>query len=167
MATKLHKVKCLWYNSNTMRDVSLHDITTYQAGTVQAAMHRLLQKKSDEILKPYGLTKMHWMIIGNILDAGEEGIRMTDLAKLLGTSLPYLTKATHSLQKQGYLVRVDNSGDQRAKILCGNPEFRDKYNEIEKNLRSALRDSFYAEIEPEEFETYIRVLYKLYDITKK
>ena len=78
----------------------LSNITTYQAGTVQAAMHRLLQKQSDEVLKPFGLTKMHWMIIGNVIDAGDKGIRMSDLASLLGTSLPYLTKAVNALEKQ-------------------------------------------------------------------
>ena len=145
----------------------LSNITTYQAGTVQAAMHRLLQKKSDEVLKPFGLTKMHWMIIGNVIDAGDKGIRMSDLASLLGTSLPYLTKAVNALEKQQYVLRASNDGDQRAKIITANPQYADKYQEIELQLRQALREQIYQDIDPEEFATYIRVMYKLHDVGKR
>jgi DNA-binding MarR family transcriptional regulator len=145
----------------------IRSITTYQAGTVQAAMHRLLQKKSDEVLKPFGLTKMHWMIIGNVIDAGDRGIRMSDLASILGTSLPYLTKAVNLLEKQSYVLRASNEGDQRAKIITSNPAFADKYQEIETQLRQALREQIYQDIDPEEFATYIRVMYKLHDIAKR
>lgn len=140
----------------------LGSITTYQAGTVQAAVHRLVQKKSDEVLKPFGLTKMHWMIIGNVIDAGERGIRMSDLATILGTSLPYLTKAVSALESQRYLLRVDNDGDQRMKIVTANPELADRYQEIELKLREALRDHIYQDIDPVELETYVRVMYKLH-----
>lgn len=145
----------------------LRTITTYQAGVMQASVHRLLQKHSDTVLKPYGITKMHWLIIGTILDTGQKGIRLTDLAKTVGTTMSYLTTTINLLEAKQMIMRADHGGDSRAKLLVINPSFVPKCAEIEATMRKALRESIYAQVNPKEFETYIRVLYQLANVTPR
>lgn len=144
-----------------MKHMDLSKITTYQAGIVQAAANRLLQKHCDEILEPYGITKMQWIIIGATLDYGKNGVRISDLAKKLGTTLPYMTKLIKPLQIKGILQVNVNEKDNRSKIVIVAPEFAKKCPEIEQTLRDGLRNSIYANTNPGEFQTYIKVLYEL------
>jgi DNA-binding MarR family transcriptional regulator len=139
----------------------LSGLTTYQAGVAQAAIHRTLQKYCDEVLVQYGITKMHWLIIGTVMDAGDRGARLTDLSTALGTTLPYLTNAVNLLESKGMLVRASSDTDSRSKLITIHPDFAPKCAVIEATLRDALRTSIYAEIDPAEFRIYMKVLFQL------
>ena len=145
---------------------NIRDITTYEAGVVQAHAHRQLQKYCDEALVQFGITKMQWLVVGTIFEAGTNGIRISDLAQKLGTTLPYLTNTVNLLESKHIVTRKDHGDDSRAKLVTVNKSFRPKCAEIEQTLRKALRQTIYADIDPKDFETYIRVLYKLADIEK-
>lgn len=153
-------------NGNTQKENTTTGLTTYQAGILQSSAHRLLQKYSDDILRPYGITKMQWMITGSVLDAGKDGIRITDLAKMLDTTLSYLTNTINLLESKGILQRTTNDKDERAKLVTVDPRFIPKCREIEKDLRIHLRDVIYKDISHEDFQTYIKVLQKLSQIQK-
>lgn len=147
--------------------MNLQKITTYQAGTVQASMHRQLQQICDDVLRPYGITKMHWLIIGNILDAGPSGIRVGDLAEKLGTTFPYMTTTLKLLDSKGITSRASNSDDSRSKLVTISPDFKTKCDEIENLLRDKLRQTIYSEVNEADFETYIKVMYQLNSVGKK
>lgn len=140
---------------------SVHGITTYQAGIIEANVHRELQKQCDLYLKPFGITKMHWIIVGTILDAGENGIRITELASILDTGLPYLTTTINTLEAKKVLTRSSHDRDGRSKVVFVHDKFAELCPEIEATLRMKLRESVYAKVSPEEFEVYMRVLMKL------
>lgn len=144
----------------------LANITTYQAGIIQASANRQLQKFSDNVLGQFGITKMQWLVIGTVLDAGPKGERISDLAKKLGTTLPYLTNTVNLLESKHMLVRKSNNSDARAKLVVVEKKFRPKCAVIEKSLRDALRKSVYTDVTQKDFETYIKVLYKLADTDK-
>lgn len=144
-----------------MNNGDINKITTYKAGAVQASMHRLLQKQSDIILKPYRISKMHWMIVGHVLDASPKGIRISDLSKELGTTIPYITTAVNLLESKGYLLRKGNNEDGRSKLVIINSKFIPKCHEIERTLRAGLRKSIYAKVDPAEFRIYMKVMYEL------
>lgn len=141
------------------KDLSM--ITTYKAGAWQASMHRNLQKRCDEILKPFGISKMNWMIVGHILDAGSKGIRISDLASKLGTTNSYLTTAINLLESKGFVVRSNNDKDSRSKLISINKEFVPKCELIEKTLRQGLRETIYLKVDPSEFRIYMKVLQQL------
>ncbi|MDQ3094164.1 MAG: MarR family transcriptional regulator [bacterium] len=149
-----------------MEKNELSKITTYQAGMVQAYVNRTLQKYCDEILSPFGISKMHWMIIGNVMDAGKKGVRISDLAENLGTTIPYLTTNVNILEKIGFLIRVDNKEDSRSKYIKVMPNQIAKCRKIEKTLREGLRKTIYATIDPEEFRIYMKVMYQLKSVDK-
>lgn len=148
--------------SHTTEDLST--ITTYQAGVLQASTHRQLQKICDDILAPFGITKNQWLLIGTILDAGPSGIRITELAKIMGTTLSYLTNTLNLLESKGIITRVAHDDDVRSKLVTVCESFQGNCKTIEKTLRDGLRTSIYADISPEEFHVYLRVLMKLSNI---
>lgn len=139
----------------------LSNITTYQAGVLQASMNRILQKESDKVLNPYGISKMHWLIIGTVLDAGEAGIRLTDLANSLSTTMSYITTAINLLELKHMVVRTDSDTDNRTKLISIDPDFAPKCDLIEATLRNALRKSIYIGIDPQEFRVYMKVMFQL------
>lgn len=141
--------------------ISLTNVTTYQAGVAQATAHRLLQKYCDKVLRPYGISKMQWLIVGTVLDAGSKGIRISSLADRLGTTMPYMTTSIKMLELKGVLVRSHNAQDSRSKLVTVSQDFEPKCGEIEQVLRDALRASIYGNINPEEFRVYMKVLFEL------
>lgn len=139
----------------------LASITTYQIGVMQSSVHRSLQKQSDQILKPYGITKMHWLIIGVVMDKGKSGIRITELAEALGTTLPYLTTTINLLQSKNILCRVHNSKDSRSKLITIHADFVSQCEKIEQAMHDELQKTMYANIDPQDLRTYMKVLYQL------
>lgn len=140
-----------------MQRYNLANLTTYHAGATQAFVNRKLQKVCDAILKPFGITKMQWMIIGTAMDSGQQGIRMSDLADKLGTNTPYLTNAINLLESRGILIRKENTNDSRSKLVVVSDDFAARCPQIEAALRDGLRQTIYANVDPVEFSIYIKV----------
>lgn len=144
-----------------MNNIDLSTITTYQSGATQAFVHRELQKLCDDILSPYNITKMQWLIIGNVLDSQKKGIRISDLAEKLGTTISFLTTSINLLESRNILKRLDNVSDTRSKLIVVNRYYVPKCQEIEATLRRGLRQTIYSEVDPAEFRVYIKVLTEL------
>lgn len=140
---------------------NLSKVTTYHAGIMQATMHRKLQRFSDEVLAPYGLTKMHWLIVGTVLDHRATGVRITDLSKLLGTNLSYMTNTVNLLESRKILARMENTVDSRSRLITVHPKFSPQCKKIEASLRQALRDKIYSKIDVKDFQTYMKVMFQL------
>jgi DNA-binding MarR family transcriptional regulator len=139
-------------------------LSTYQAGVLQAHVHRMLQRYCDEALSPYGITKNQWLIIGTVLDGGKNGVRLTELADLMGTTMGYLTNTINLLESRNMLVRKASETDSRAKYVTVHPDFIEKCEAIENDLRKALRTYVYNKVDQKDFATYINVLQQLSDI---
>ena len=139
-----------------------HDaLSTYQAGVTQAYLNRKLQKLCDDILRPYGITKTQWLVVGTILDSQVKGIRLSDLADKLGTTMSYLTTTINLLESRGILERTNDRDDTRSKQITVAEDFVDTCAEIETTLRDSLRKTFYAKVDPDEFKVYISVMNEL------
>ncbi len=136
------------------------DLKTYHVGVIEAAAHRALRQHKDSLLKGYSLTGVEWYLIGTVADAGKEGIRATDLAKILGTTMGFLTKTVALLEAKNILYRKANAKDARSNYIALNEKYRPTLNEIEIALRQKLRESLYSLITPEELLNYIHVLDK-------
>jgi DNA-binding MarR family transcriptional regulator len=140
--------------------MDLSKIATYQAGVAQSTVHRLLQKHTNDCLRPYGLSTMQWFVIGTIYDTGTDGISLTDLARKVDTTLSFLTTAINHLESRGILVRTESASDSRAKLVSVSPEFERIIPTIEEDLRNKMRKSFYAKVSPEDLRIYLKVLYQ-------
>ena len=147
--------------NNSIHDGNLGSATTYDSGIAQATMHRKLQKFCDDVLRPFGITKVQWLIIGTVYEHRQTGIRVSDLARIVGTNLPYMTNTVNTLEHKNILERLENQLDSRSSIIAIHPDFAPKCKKIEQTLRDALRQKIYSDISTEDFRVYMKVLYTL------
>lgn len=141
----------------------LSDITTYQAGIVQASAHRVVNRVVSDYLLQYGLTAMQWFIIGCVYDSGESGIRQSDLTRRAHTTLPYITTTLALLESKKIIDKISHTGDSRVKLVSINAEYWPTVQKIEDGLRDHMRRTLYAKdnITSQELTDYISVLYKI------
>jgi DNA-binding MarR family transcriptional regulator len=144
---------------NYPENFNLAQISTYQAGVVQSQAHRRLKKEVSSFLKPHGLSMMEWFAIGLVRDSEHSGIRLTELADQLQTTLPYTTNLVNGLMYKGFIERNSDKSDARAKQLKVSESVIKKCDDIENDLRDKMRDLIYSNITPEDLSTYIKVLY--------
>jgi DNA-binding MarR family transcriptional regulator len=149
--------------SNSFSDNNMSAISTYQSGIAQATAHRITSRIVSDYLIRYDLTAMQWFIIGYIYDAGSIGLTMTDLGRVIGTTLPYTTNTINLLESKGIINKKVHETDSRTKIVTVNPSYLEVVQEIEAGLRDELRDNLYGQnhISREELQAYITVLYKI------
>lgn len=145
----------------TNKDIS--QITTYQSGIAQASAHRVINRVVTDFLLQYGLTSMQWFILGHIHDAGERGIRMSDLMRRVHTTLPYITNTVALLESKRTINKIGHEGDSRIKLVKVASSYTSTVDEIELGLRDHLRQTLYTEdnISRRELQDYISVLYKI------
>lgn len=146
---------------------SIAELKTYHVGVIEAAAHRALRQHKDELLKSYGVTGMEWYLIGTVADAGQQGIRSSDLAKILGTTMGFLTKTVALLEAKNIVYRNANEADARSNYICLKELYRPVLEEIELALRAKLRQSVYTMVTAEELETYIHVLDKFSQLSER
>lgn len=145
-------------------DFELSDVTTYHVGSLESASHRAMRSFKDACLKKYGITGMQWYIIGTIRDSGNEGMRITDLSKQLGTTLGFMTNSVNLLVTKGILHRLNSTTDSRSKIVVLTDSYKRITTEIEEDLRVKLRQTIYKELSPSELKAYIKTLQILANI---
>lgn len=138
----------------------LRTLTTYQAGVMQTIAHQTLQKLCDDILTPYGLTKLQWLIIGTTRDAGQHGVRISKLRTWLGVTPSHLRNMLRSLEARHIIKWNFDRAGRRSHLVHINPDFAPDCEEIEHSLREGMRESIYATITPIEFRVYMKVLYR-------
>lgn len=156
-------------SKNNMHEINpdnfeLSELTTYQVGVYQAAAARAIQKHKDEYLKPHGLSGAQWLVIGTVLDSGNKGCRITDLANSLDVTMAFLTNTVNLLESKGVLERVKNLNDSRSRIIRVTKKYKPICVKIENDLRAKFRKSLYSKITAQELRTFVKVLYKFSEL---
>lgn len=141
--------------------MKLTDTTTYQTTLTQARAHRALKTKLSYFLRPHNLTMMQWVIVGSLHDTGDTGMRVSDLAQRLDTSLAFVTTTLNVLEAKGIVSRSHHAQDNRAKIVRLTEAFRPQIDSIEKEVSKKLREWLVPSIGREELEAYMGVLDKI------
>lgn len=136
----------------------LNNITTYQSGVTQARAYRVVKLHTAHALRDYNLSCMQWFTIGTVLDAGQEGIRLSDLAKKLDTTLAYMTTTVNLLESRNILNKRAHKYDARTKLVSVEPNYKGMCDEIEIHLRKHLRELLYEKISHKELTDYVHVL---------
>jgi DNA-binding MarR family transcriptional regulator len=148
------------------KEFALKDIKTYHVGSLESSAHRSIRAFKDQCLKKYELTAMQWYIIGTIQDAGEHGMRITDLSNQLGTTLGFMTNSVNLLVSKNILERISHVSDSRSKIVVVRSSYKKTFNDIEKELRTLLRNTIYKDLSPQELKSYIKTLHTLANISE-
>jgi MarR family transcriptional regulator for hemolysin len=138
--------------------MKISELNTYSAVVLQSRAHRAIKAHLSESLKAHGITMMQWSIIGLVADAGEQGMRISDLAHALDTSLAFITTSVNVLEAKGFVARAGHSQDNRAKIVRLSPDFAPKVGAIEADLKARQKDHLYDGISDKELDAYLNVL---------
>ena len=141
--------------------MKLTDTTTYQNTLTQARAHRALKTKLSLYLRPHNLTMMQWAIVGSLYRAGETGMRVSDLANQLDTSLAFVTTTLNVLEAKNIVERAHHAQDNRAKVVHLTKDFSPKVPGIEKEVATKMRDWLIPAIGLDELEVYINVIDKI------
>lgn len=138
--------------------MDLTALTTYQALVYQSRANRLTKARIETILREYNLTMMQWSVLGFIKDAGKQGVRISDLASEIDTSLAFITNSVNALEAKGMVQRFDHETDNRAKLVSVTPAYRKKLDGIEKELQKKVGEWLNQHVERAELEVAIKVL---------
>lgn len=125
---------------------------------LQSRAHRAIKSHLTGSLKDHGITMMQWSILGLVADAGQNGMRISDLAHALDTSLAFITTSVNVLEAKGFVQRAGHSQDNRAKLVRLSSEFASKVASIEADLGKRQQSKLYADIDEKDIAAYFRVL---------
>jgi DNA-binding MarR family transcriptional regulator len=82
------------------------------------AAHRCLSETCERALQPFNLALPEYEVLQRVAQAGERGVRMQDLARLVLLTESGLTRLVTRLEGRGLLSRRPSPDDQRGR-LCG------------------------------------------------
>lgn len=140
--------------------MSYNQITTYQMMIAQSKAYRKVRAFMDITLHPYNLTITEWLIIGVAIDAGPTGIRISELAKTLGVEMPVITNLVHKATHTGWLRRIEDSDDKRARRVVMTHAGLDKACDIEGELNKAT-SPWLKDINTKSIKGYYEVIAEL------
>lgn len=87
-----------------------------------ARVDRWLRTHISNALEDSQLTMMEWLLLMSIHKHEKEGLIITEIAELLGVSLPQVTALTHQLLNKKFLKQQVERQDRRSRRLCITPE---------------------------------------------
>ena len=143
------------------------DQTTYHNTLTQARAHRIIKTKLSYFLRPHNLTMMQWAIVGSLYKAGDTGMRVSDLASQLDTSLAFVTTTLNVLEAKGVVERVSHAQDNRAKVVHLTKDFMPKVESIEKEVASKMSNWLMPVLGEEQLYTYLAVIHKIADVEQE
>ncbi|NOX14865.1 MAG: MarR family transcriptional regulator [Epsilonproteobacteria bacterium] len=115
-------------------------------GQLMGDTARLWKMILSQRLKPLRLSYAKWSAM-LLLSRQKDGIIQNELAKLLSIENPTLARILNSLEKDGWIKRVQHSTDKRVKIVyftdIGEKKFEDsKYiiNDLRQEILSGVND---------------------------
>lgn len=115
---------------------------------------------------PNHLTPRHIHIMEYICYAPDSGIRISEIAKLMHSTMPSITKLISELVDKGLAQKSKDSRDRRASVITPSQAGRELYriygDEYHKRLAELLSD-----IPEEDIRTTIRVIRQTYDLMSR
>ncbi|WP_306360072.1 MarR family winged helix-turn-helix transcriptional regulator [Nocardia sp. CC227C] len=85
------------------------------------------------------------------------GLRASDLATRLGVSRQAAAQVIGTLERAGYVTRIDDPGDGRAKLVCLTPRGRAATRVLGSSMR-ALEQDWEKRLGPERMATFREML---------
>ena len=119
-----------------------------------------IDKLSNPILEPYGLTNSQYKILKYLLFSPPETVRQVDIEHCFAMTNPTVTGLVQALEKKGLIERKVNPSDSRSKILCPSAKALDM-KDLLVSLGDNLEERLTAVLSLEEKQELLRLLKKL------
>lgn len=90
---------------------------SFRLGYLIHDVSRMRRTLVDQHMRPEGVTRSQWWVLANLSRHGGDGIRSTELAKLLDVGKVTLGGLIDRLEVAGYVYRRVSKDDRRAKHI--------------------------------------------------
>ncbi|MDP9794875.1 DNA-binding MarR family transcriptional regulator [Catenuloplanes nepalensis] len=125
--------------------------------------HTRLWRTLESRLAPTGVTMAEYDVLAALEAAGDEGVRMSDLAARRLMSTGGFTRMADRLEKQGLIVRQRSAMDGRGLNAVITPAGRERLGRARRSHLEDVRALFLARLEPAELEQLHAIWKRLAD----
>ena len=84
---------------------------------LQSKFHRIIKHRLSELLKPFGLHTVEWVVLG-YLGHKKRAIVMSQISSELGVQQTFMTVCVSKLEKKGLVVVTNDQDDLRKKYIA-------------------------------------------------
>ncbi len=119
---------------------------------------RLLRISVDRRMSEVGLTRSQWWVLNNLFQ--HNGANQAELAQVLEVERPTLGRLIDRLEKKGWVKRVEDSKDRRAKKIFLSDEVSPIIKAMRKIAAEARSDALVG-ISEEEREQFVDILIRV------
>lgn len=128
-------------------------------------IRKLITKRQNELLRPYGLSSLHSMYLAALFHV-EEGLSLRELCERLWVDKANTSRAIADLERQEYVKRVYQSGTKVRFRICLTNTGRDVATAVAESMKEA-HDILLGALTDQEIETAHRVIRKLVKISEQ
>ncbi len=107
---------------------------------------RWLRTQLSKALEESGLTMMEWLLLTSICKSKEAGLTVSEIAELLGVTLPQITALTQQLLKKGLIKQSVEPADRRSRRLCTSAEGQRLAAAAQQRVAAAIENASSAPI---------------------
>lgn len=122
--------------------------------------YRTLKKEFNQILESEGMTNGEFLMLKSIVQSGNR--KVSELAKELGVSMPYITSLSDKMVKKGFIERRQSEGDRRIVVLKLTKEGKKKYSRLDRLILNYMETGF-DRLSDQELLTFEKILKKVSD----
>ncbi|HMV79667.1 MAG TPA: MarR family transcriptional regulator [Leptospiraceae bacterium] len=122
--------------------------------------YRTLKKEFNQILESEGMTNGEFLMLKSIVQSGNR--KVSELAKELGVSMPYITSLSDKMVKKGFIERRQFEEDRRIVVLKLTKEGKKKYSRLDRLILNYMETGF-DRLSDQELLTFEKILKKVSD----
>jgi DNA-binding MarR family transcriptional regulator len=142
-------------HKNTEKVIAKTRAGAHVMGLLQGKAYSRLHTNLSRTLVRHDISIPEWKLLGQVGD--HQGIKLSNLAEILGYDPPLVTKLVKQLEKKRLVHRVASQTDERAKIITITSKGSVLLNTIEPEVRLLLR-GILSGITAAELQVYKKVL---------
>lgn len=145
-----------------MLSMNLSDVSMYQACLLHSRAERVLKGYVSRHLEAWDITRMEWLVLASVAEQprSPSGHTMGQVAELLDVRLSQLTALVSNMIASGLITQKTAEHDRRTRYLTITPRGQKFLDDIEKNMRSVMRE-WLGDIPREQLELYMQTVKKL------
>ncbi|MBP9885755.1 MAG: MarR family transcriptional regulator [Leptospiraceae bacterium] len=124
--------------------------------------YKSLKNEFNAILESEGFTNGEFLLLKSIALSGNK--KISEIAKELCVTMPYLTSLADKMVKKKYLERIQSKEDRRIVIIRLTPKGIKIYSKLDAVVHKYLEKKF-DKLTNQELETFEKLLQKVSNLT--
>lgn len=120
--------------------------------------YRTLKNEFNSVVESEGFTNSEFLLMKSIVIFGHK--KISEIAKELCVSMPYLTSLSDKMVKKGYIERKQSKEDRRIIIIKLTPKDKKIYTRLDAMVHKYLEKKF-DKLTTNELQTFEKLLLKV------